>query len=470
MVLNTAIPVSPPDVASHASESCAKGAATPPIFAVIIPVYNNPSTVAKIIADVLSGFPAARVFVINDGSTDRTATVLQDLAQGLPALQAQRLSLLTHHKNCGKGTALETGFQAAFAARCTHVITMDADGQHLLADMLKLTQTATIFPEDLIIGERQMDLSVVPKNSIRGRDLSRFWLWLQTGQDVPDSQCGLRVYPLIYTMKLRHWFHRFDFETETLVRHAWGGVHIRSVPITCIYFAGEQRVSHFRPFRDTVRGVRLNVLLTTRRLMPWPVIKLIHRPSLHSIFRRDKHAYWSLSYWKALIFQMLQNNSSNAQLSAAIGVGILIGLLPIYGVQTVIAIWVADRLHLNLPATLLGTEVSITPTMPFWLLLSTETGHLLLHGTLVPWNFAGWTSLSVAEFFEKLGSDFLPSFLLGGLVVALAFGTIGLLLTRAALNRWRPSGHNLFATSVNTATETMVTDSAASLDEARPPV
>ncbi|NNM88393.1 MAG: DUF2062 domain-containing protein [Phycisphaerae bacterium] len=467
--MNTTIPVSPPNVAVPPGEPCTTDPATTPIFAVIIPVYNNPATVAKITADVLAGFSAARVFVIDDGSTDHTATALHNLAQSLPAPQAQRLSVLSHPKNRGKGAALETGFQAAFAARCTHAITMDADGQHLLSDMLKIAQTAALFPEDLIIGERQMNLTVVPKNSIRGRDLSRFWLWLQTGQDVPDSQCGLRVYPLIYTLKLRHWFHRFDFETESLVRHAWGGVHIRSVPITCIYFAGEQRISHFRPFRDTVRGVRLNVLLTTRRLMPWPVIKLIQRPSTHSIFHRDKRAYWSLSYWKKMTYQMIQNNSSNAQLSAAIGVGILIGLLPIYGLQTVIAIWVADRLHLNLPATLLGTEISITPTMPFWLLLSLETGHLLLHGAFVPWNFSGWTGLSVSGFFEMLGDEFLPSFLLGGLVVAMAFGTIGLLLTRAALNHWRPAGRSLFTMSVNTISETPVTDSASSLSQARPP-
>ncbi len=469
MVLNTTIPASPPDVAIRAGESCTADRATTPIFAVIIPVYNNPDTVAKITADVLSGFPAARVFVIDDGSTDRTPTALHELAQSLPAPQAQRLTVVTHPKNRGKGAALETGFQSAFTARCTHAITMDADGQHLLTDMLKLTQAATAFPQDLIIGERQMNRAVVPKNSIRGRDLSRFWLWLQTGQDVPDSQCGLRVYPLVYTMKLRHWFHRFDFETETLARHGWGGVHIRSVPITCIYFAGEARISHFRPFRDTVRGVRLNVLLTTRRLMPWPVVKLIQRPSLHSIYRRDKHTYWSLSYWKALTCQLLQNNSSNTQLSAAIGVGILIGLLPIYGLQTVIAIWVADRLHLNLPATLLGTEISITPTMPFWLLLSIETGHLLLHGSFVPWNFSGWTGLSISGFLEMLGDEFLPSFLLGGLVVAMAFGTIGLLLTRAALNRWRPAGRNLFATSATTESEALTTDSAASLSEVRHP-
>jgi uncharacterized protein (DUF2062 family) len=459
MVLNTTIPVSPPDLAVRPGESCTTDPATAPIFAVIIPVYNNPATVAKITADVLAGFPAARVFVINDGSTDHTATALHNLAHSLSAPQAQRLAVLSHPKNRGKGAALETGFQAAFTARCTHAITMDADGQHLLADMLKLTQAATIFPRDLIIGERQMDLALVPKNSIRGRDLSRFWLWLQTGQDVPDSQCGLRVYPLDYTMKLRHWFLRFDFETETLVRHAWGGVHIRSVPITCIYFAGQERISHFRPFRDTVRGVRLNVLLTTRRLMPWPVVRLIQRPSPHSLYRPDKHTYWSLHYWKTMAYQMLQNNSSNAQLSAAIGVGILIGLLPIYGLQTLIAVWVADRLHLNLPATLLGTEISITPTMPFWLLLSIETGHLLLHGTFVPWNVSGWSGLSVSGFFEMLGYEFLPSFLLGGLVVALAFGTIGLLLTRAALNRWRPAGRNLFASSANTASETLAADS-----------
>ena len=135
MVLNTAIPASPPDLAIRPGESCDKNTATLPVFAILIPVYNNCGTVAKITAEVLAGLPTSRVFVINDGSTDRTVAELQTLAGSLPGPQAGRLSVLHHRKNRGKGAALETGFQAACAAHCTHAITMDADGQHLLADM-----------------------------------------------------------------------------------------------------------------------------------------------------------------------------------------------------------------------------------------------------------------------------------------------------------------------------------------------
>ncbi len=108
------------------------------------------------------------------------------------------------------------------------------------------------------------------RRSKRGRDAATFWLRVQTGQHIPDSQCGLRIYPLQHVLAVHYRFRRFDFETEILARMAWGGLTIRSIPVTCIYFPAAKRVSHFRPVIDTLRGVRVNVFLVARRLFPLP--------------------------------------------------------------------------------------------------------------------------------------------------------------------------------------------------------
>lgn len=185
----------------------------------------------------------------------------------------------------GKGHALDTGFRHANQNGCTHVVTVDADGQHCPEDIVHLLAAGREHPDDLIIGHRDMDAATgggggggnVPQRSKKGRDAATFWLRVQTGQHIPDSQCGLRCYPLAHTLAVRCRFWRFDFETEILARLAWGGVRIRSVPIECIYFPAAKRVSHFRPVIDTLRGVRVNVFLVFRRLIPIPFKQLVTR-------------------------------------------------------------------------------------------------------------------------------------------------------------------------------------------------
>ncbi len=89
---------------------------------VIIPVYNHQERVAEVIGQVLQlGLP---VFVVDDGSTDDTPSVLAAL---------QGITVLRHPVNLGKGAALLTGMAAA-APLCDWALTLDADGQHLPAD------------------------------------------------------------------------------------------------------------------------------------------------------------------------------------------------------------------------------------------------------------------------------------------------------------------------------------------------
>ncbi|MGC8559562.1 MAG: DUF2062 domain-containing protein [Phycisphaerae bacterium] len=394
----------------------------------MLPVYNHHRTIGQVIGDIIDEFPNELLIVVNDGSTDGTAEAIETVQNSRPSA---KIKVYTHEANRGKGSALMTGFQAAEQAGCTHAITIDADGQHHLNDAARLIAVAKLFPDELIVGDRQIDRHPTPKNSRRGRDMSRFWLWLQTGMDVPDPQCGLRVYPLADVLAVRCLTHRYDFETEITARLAWKGLRVVSAPITCIYFSPEQRVTHFRPFIDTTRGTWINVVLTTLRILSLPP----GRP-------RTPCAYEPISLLRTLRDRrnwrkILNLNGcmplESSLIAAAVGIGVLIAFIPAYGLQTILAIYIARRLHLNVPLMVLATQISIPPLSIGVILVSLMCGHLIIHGT--------WPPVSISALHQHTMWYWLAAFtgdlLLGGVVCGLIAGTISLLSTRMILRACR---------------------------------
>ncbi len=394
-----------------------------PEIAIVLPVYNHSATVGMVLQEIIEHFPHALVLVVNDGSTDGTSTAIECVRERKPESQ---ITVLEHRRNRGKGAALMTGFRAAWEAGCTHAMTMDADGQHQLSDAIRLAAIAHLFPDDLITGDRQIDRRAVPVNSRRGRDMSRFWLWLQTGIDIPDPQCGLRVYPLSPTLAVRCLTRRYDFETEIATRLAWSGVRIRSAAVACIYFSPEQRVTHFRPLQDTVRGILINIILITQRILYLPPghmapIPASMKTSLYAGLRDRR-------YWRDLL-NLSGCKAMNPSLSAAAaGIGVLIAFLPVYGFQSILAIYIARRLHLNIVLMVLATQVSFPPVSIGIILISIGVGHLLLYRTLPPISLHLLDEHSVWYWLRTFTADLV----VGSLICGLMAGAIALLATRLA--------------------------------------
>src|SRR5690554_1431561 len=179
-------------------------------YCVLIPTYNNHKTLQRVVDGVLEEMPAEQVIIVNDGSTDTTAAILQNYSN---------VHQVHHPKNKGKGMALRNGFKKAHELGFTHVITIDSDGQHYPSDIPVLLEASQKEPETLFIGARNMEQEGVPAKSSFGNKFSNFWFWFETGIKLTDTQSGFRLYP-IYLMPKKWITNKFEFEIECIVRAA----------------------------------------------------------------------------------------------------------------------------------------------------------------------------------------------------------------------------------------------------------
>lgn len=232
----------------------------------VIPTYQNAKTLLKVVADVHRVVDT--VFVVDDGSNDGTAALL-DKATG----NERPEKVLTHPKNSGKGAALKTGLTYARQQGFRYAVTVDADGQHRADDIPTLLKAVEEEPDALAIGSRALQHENMPAKSTFANRFSNFWFALQTLQRLPDTQSGLRVYPLRCLHGLRWMSARYEAELTLLVFSAWTGVKLLPVPVSVYYPPRDQRVTHFRPGRDFTRISVLNTLLCFLMVVyGWPRI------------------------------------------------------------------------------------------------------------------------------------------------------------------------------------------------------
>ncbi len=218
----------------------------------LIPSYNTGEKLFETVAAARAQW--APVWVVMDGSTDGTTERLQAIAAG-----ASDLRVLTLPENRGKGSAVLHGTKTAEAEGFTHVLTMDADGQHpawLIPDFMR---TSAEKPDALVLGKPVFD-STVPKERLHGRKIANFWTHVETlWAGIGDCLYGFRVYPIAPLRKImenRRWMRRFDFDPEAAVRLVWAGHPPVNIDAPVKYFRREEGgVSHFNYLRD-------NVLLT----------------------------------------------------------------------------------------------------------------------------------------------------------------------------------------------------------------
>jgi glycosyltransferase involved in cell wall biosynthesis len=211
----------------------------------VIPTYDNPMTIARVVDDVRRHVPD--VLVVDDGSGEEGRRAIDELERRGAARVVRR------ETNGGKGAAVKTGLRAARDLGYSHALQIDADGQHDPADIPRFLELATAQPAAAVLGHPVFDDST-PRGRRAAHGFTNFWTRIETaGATIEDPQCGFRVYPVARAIEAEPRGDRMDFDIEIAVRLAWLGTAIVNVPTRVRYLpSAEGGISHFRPFRDNV--------------------------------------------------------------------------------------------------------------------------------------------------------------------------------------------------------------------------
>ena len=322
---------------------------------VTVPVYNHSATLRAVVEGVLRIHSA--VLVVDDGSTDNGAEVLAGID----------VPVIRFPENRGKGAAILAAAKWAAEHDYTHILTIDADGQHDPAEIPLLLSAVGAEPDAVVIGRRTFPAENVPIATRFGRRFSAFWLRVQTGQPVSDPQSGFRVYPVNVLHGLRLREKRFAFEIEVLVKTAWAGFPLREVDVRVHYPPPGERVSHFHKLWDNVRISLLNTRLTARAFLPLP----------HRQMETNEDGGVTVIHPLRSLRILLARENTPLQLAMAATLGVLLGTLPLIGLHSMAIIIVTGYLGLSKITGLATSQLCIPPIVPA---LCIETGYFLRHG------------------------------------------------------------------------------------------
>ena len=368
---------------------------------IVIPVYNHSQKLREV---VLKAFEVNdRVMVIDDGSTDG----------GIDALAGLDVQIIRHPHNMGKGAAIMTAAKACRNLEVTHMVTIDADGQHDPYEIRKFFPRIRSEPLSIIVGKRNFKTENIPGLTKFGRRFSNFWLRVQTGQALGDTQSGFRCYPLMVLENLKLREKRFAFEVEVLVKAAWAGIQLQEIDIEVFYPPAEKRISHFQVFRDNWQISLLNTKLTLMSLFPVP------RRQILSPDKNDERI--TLRHPIRSIKILLGQKVSPARLAVAGGLGILLGTLPLIGVHTISILFAAGFFRLNRLVALSTSQLCMPPLVPA---LCIEAGYFLRHGkflTEVSLQTLGYQALE--RCYEWILGSLLLAPVLAALIAAAIFAT-----------------------------------------------
>ena len=238
-----------------------------------MPAYEPDRKMLGIISELgKSGFD---VVVVDDGSGVGYSQLFEEAAERLPGREGRGVTLLIHEKNRGKGAALRTGmdfinnFMVIKGEEQQNVIvTVDADGQHLVKDVARTATAAASTPGTLVLGSRSIGCGTaasevpesstsaqykVPMRSAFGNTVTRQVFQAVSGVGISDTQTGLRAFTAdLIPDLLASRGDRYEYELNVLLDFADAGIPIREIPIETVYLDGN-RSSHFNTIRDSYR-------------------------------------------------------------------------------------------------------------------------------------------------------------------------------------------------------------------------
>ena len=366
----------------------------------VIPTFNNKNTIKEVAFGCRSYLE--HVLVVDDGSTDANIKTL---------FTGSDILVLTHPKNLGKGQAIRTALDFIQKQAGKFMLTIDADGQHYPQDITKFISRLDNDQASIIIGCRDFKQNNIPSKSQFGRTFSNFWLRLETGVVINDTQSGFRCYPVKYLSQIKTRGNYYDFETEILTRACWAGLKLAEVPINVFYPQASLRVSSFHPFIDNLRISLMHIRLLGRRLMPLPYPKVVRLEKTTAGINIFIHPI-------KLIKSLLKENATPLGLASSAGVGIFLGVLPLVSVHMLAVLYLTNRLHLNKIMALSVQNLCMPPFVP---VACIQLGHFMLYGKWL--THISWKAI-FGSIPERIWEWFLGSLILAPLMALITVGVI----------------------------------------------
>jgi glycosyltransferase involved in cell wall biosynthesis len=191
---------------------------------IIIPAYNEGTVLARVVCEART--VTSNVVVVNDGSTDDTAT---------QAYQAGA-TVVSHPFNLGQGAAIRTGIEYAIEHNATHVATFDADGQHRTEDLKRLYDSLKTHDADIVLGSRF--LGSAANMGFRRKivlKLGILFTWMTSGIRLTDTHNGLRVMTAAAARKMQITNNGMAHASEIVELIKEHKLRVIEEPVTILY-------------------------------------------------------------------------------------------------------------------------------------------------------------------------------------------------------------------------------------------
>lgn len=373
----------------------------PEVFraSVVIPAHNHGETLGEVLRAVLAVLPD--VVVVDDGSRDKTEEVL---------LAFPQVHRVRHERTEGYGASLLSGLEKAHEVGCSHAIVMEGDGRHSAADLWKFLRTAQRNPTAVVVGFRRPGAGGRhPVMRAIMRAFSNFWVWVAAGRMIRDSQSAFRCYPVAPLLELVYRTRGHEFATELAIKGAWLGLPFRAVPVASPPLRRPD--ARFAVLRDSWRWWCLIWLLIWQRvLFPRPLLGAIHRKEFEDLRPLQR----ARVYTKGIV---LQETTTAARFAMAVAVGVFFAIVPLWGIQMVLALALGHYMGLSKPLIILACNVSWGLLLPVILVGSLALGQYIMDGSVEIVTSPSMVTMALIK-------EYLLEYLIGGTVLAFIVGGV----------------------------------------------
>lgn len=211
-----------------------------PRLTILIPAYNEAETLGNVLTQLRSFYPAAEILLIDDGSTDETATLARDLGA----------SVVRHPYNKGNGASIKTGLRKATGDQ---IVIFDADGQHDARDIERVVSCLGEY--DLVVGARDEKSQTDFGRRLYHHALNALASYI-SDYKIPDATSGFRAARRADLMQFIHLLpNGFSTPVTTSLAFIKAGYSVKFVPTTMLKRQGGE--SKIRPLRDGSRFIMI---------------------------------------------------------------------------------------------------------------------------------------------------------------------------------------------------------------------